>query len=72
MRKTLRFHYNFDSKVFHLYNFSKFFFSSPNNWTAETTLDVGPFIALLSKAELDVLAEKVCFYYNFKICKRYC
>nr|XP_009932483.1 PREDICTED: otoancorin [Opisthocomus hoazin] len=33
-------------------------YGSPNNWTAETTLDVGPFIALLSKAELDVLAEK--------------
>ncbi|NXS08995.1 OTOAN protein, partial [Neodrepanis coruscans] len=29
-----------------------------NNWTAETTLDVGPFIALLSKEELNVLAEK--------------
>ncbi|NXX57752.1 OTOAN protein, partial [Scopus umbretta] len=33
-------------------------YSSPNNWTAETTLDVGPFIALLSKGELNVLAEK--------------
>ncbi|NXY67210.1 OTOAN protein, partial [Glareola pratincola] len=34
------------------------FYGSPNNWTAETTLDVGPFIALLSKGELNVLAEK--------------
>uniref|UniRef100_A0A8C4VE74 Otoancorin n=1 Tax=Falco tinnunculus TaxID=100819 RepID=A0A8C4VE74_FALTI len=34
-------------------------YGSPNNWTAETTLDVGPFIALLSKAELNALAEKV-------------
>ncbi|NXB59233.1 OTOAN protein, partial [Struthidea cinerea] len=33
-------------------------FGSSNNWTAETTLDVGPFIALLSKEELNVLAEK--------------
>ncbi|NXK07477.1 OTOAN protein, partial [Herpetotheres cachinnans] len=33
-------------------------YGSPNNWTAETTLDVGPFIALLSKAELIILAEK--------------
>ncbi|NXG40900.1 OTOAN protein, partial [Psilopogon haemacephalus] len=33
-------------------------YSSPNNWTAETTLDVGPFISLLSKGELNVLAEK--------------
>ncbi|NXH72166.1 OTOAN protein, partial [Hydrobates tethys] len=33
-------------------------YGSPNNWTAETTLDVGPFIALLSKGELKVLAEK--------------
>ncbi|NXX80337.1 OTOAN protein, partial [Urocolius indicus] len=33
-------------------------YGSPNNWTAETTLDVGPFIALLSKGELSVLAEK--------------
>ncbi|XP_037239682.1 otoancorin isoform X1 [Falco rusticolus] len=33
-------------------------YGSPNNWTAETTLDVGPFIALLSKAELNALAEK--------------
>ncbi|NXG73532.1 OTOAN protein, partial [Baryphthengus martii] len=33
-------------------------YGSPNNWTAETTLDVGPFIALLSKGELNVLAEK--------------
>ncbi|NXD85098.1 OTOAN protein, partial [Halcyon senegalensis] len=33
-------------------------YGSPNNWTAETTLDVGPFIALLSKEELNVLAEK--------------
>ncbi|KAJ7401390.1 Otoancorin [Pitangus sulphuratus] len=32
--------------------------SSSNNWTAATTLDVGPFIALLSKEELDVLAGK--------------
>ncbi|XP_027634776.1 otoancorin isoform X3 [Falco peregrinus] len=33
-------------------------YGSPNDWTAETTLDVGPFIALLSKAELNALAEK--------------
>ncbi|NXF29584.1 OTOAN protein, partial [Nyctibius bracteatus] len=33
-------------------------YGSANNWTAETTLDVGPFIALLSKGELNVLAEK--------------
>ncbi|NXJ21270.1 OTOAN protein, partial [Dicrurus megarhynchus] len=33
-------------------------YGSSNNWTAETTLDVGPFIALLSKKELNVLAEK--------------
>uniref|UniRef100_A0A672TU92 Otoancorin n=1 Tax=Strigops habroptila TaxID=2489341 RepID=A0A672TU92_STRHB len=39
-------------KLLELYGF-------PNNWTAETTLDVGPFIALLSKGELNILAEKV-------------
>ncbi|KFW88121.1 Otoancorin, partial [Phalacrocorax carbo] len=33
-------------------------YGSPNNWTSETTLDVGPFIALLSKGELNILAEK--------------
>ncbi|NXC27311.1 OTOAN protein, partial [Campylorhamphus procurvoides] len=33
-------------------------YGSSNNWTAETTLDVGPFIALLSKEELNVLVEK--------------
>ncbi|NXN11307.1 OTOAN protein, partial [Indicator maculatus] len=33
-------------------------YGSPNNWTAETTLDVGSFISLLSKGELNVLAEK--------------
>ncbi|NXX22664.1 OTOAN protein, partial [Podargus strigoides] len=33
-------------------------YGSPNNWTAETTLDVGPFLALLSKGELNGLAEK--------------
>ncbi|XP_062359556.1 otoancorin isoform X1 [Cinclus cinclus] len=33
-------------------------YGSSNNWTAETTLDVGPFIHLLSKEELNVLAEK--------------
>ncbi|NXS43785.1 OTOAN protein, partial [Balaeniceps rex] len=33
-------------------------YGPPNNWTAETTLDVGPFIALLSKGELNILAEK--------------
>ncbi|NXN95553.1 OTOAN protein, partial [Rhinopomastus cyanomelas] len=33
-------------------------YGSPSNWTAETTLDVGPFIALLPKVELDILAEK--------------
>ncbi|KAJ6659738.1 hypothetical protein lerEdw1_018453 [Lerista edwardsae] len=31
---------------------------SPRNWTAETALDSGPFIALLPKAELNALAEK--------------
>uniref|UniRef100_A0A8C5UBA0 Otoancorin n=1 Tax=Malurus cyaneus samueli TaxID=2593467 RepID=A0A8C5UBA0_9PASS len=34
-------------------------YGSSNNWTAQTTLDVGQFIALLSKEELHVLAEKV-------------
>ncbi|NXG92809.1 OTOAN protein, partial [Stercorarius parasiticus] len=34
------------------------FYGSPNNWTAETTVDVGPLIALLSKGELNGLAEK--------------
>ncbi|KFV08117.1 Otoancorin [Tauraco erythrolophus] len=33
-------------------------YGSPNNWTAETTVDVGPFIALLSKEELNILAGK--------------
>ncbi|NWH60901.1 OTOAN protein, partial [Geococcyx californianus] len=33
-------------------------YGSPNNWTAETTLDMGPFTALLSKGELNILAEK--------------
>ncbi|KGL86619.1 Otoancorin [Charadrius vociferus] len=33
-------------------------YGSPSNWTAETMLDVGPFIALLSKGELNILAEK--------------
>ncbi|NWT64012.1 OTOAN protein, partial [Prunella himalayana] len=33
-------------------------YGSSNNWTAEITLDVGPFIVLLSKEELNVLAEK--------------
>ncbi|XP_074961147.1 otoancorin [Phalacrocorax aristotelis] len=33
-------------------------YGSPNNWTSETTLDVGPFIALLSKGDLNILAEK--------------
>ncbi|NWV49932.1 OTOAN protein, partial [Daphoenositta chrysoptera] len=33
-------------------------YGSSNNWTAETTLDVGPFIALLTKEELNALAEK--------------
>ncbi|XP_067162218.1 otoancorin [Apteryx mantelli] len=33
-------------------------YGSPKTWTAETTLDVGPFIALLSKGELNVLAIK--------------
>ncbi|XP_063270464.1 otoancorin isoform X2 [Prinia subflava] len=33
-------------------------YGSSNNWTAETTLDVGPFISLLSKEELNILAEK--------------
>ncbi|NXU36192.1 OTOAN protein, partial [Drymodes brunneopygia] len=33
-------------------------YGSSNNWTAEITLDVGPFIALLSKEELNVLAVK--------------
>ncbi|TFK02119.1 ataxin-7-like protein 2 [Platysternon megacephalum] len=30
----------------------------PENWTAQTTQDIGPFVALLSKDELTVLAEK--------------
>ncbi|NXB94667.1 OTOAN protein, partial [Vidua chalybeata] len=33
-------------------------YGSSNNWTAETTLDVGPFIVMLSKEELNILAEK--------------
>ncbi|NXL70590.1 OTOAN protein, partial [Leptocoma aspasia] len=33
-------------------------YGSSNNWTAETALDVGPFIVLLSKEELNILAEK--------------
>ncbi|NWV25074.1 OTOAN protein, partial [Origma solitaria] len=33
-------------------------YGSSNDWTAETTLDVGPFMALLSKEELHVIAEK--------------
>ncbi|XP_019397721.1 PREDICTED: otoancorin [Crocodylus porosus] len=33
-------------------------YGSPRNWTAETTLDIGPFIAVLRKDELSVLAEK--------------
>ncbi|NXH59863.1 OTOAN protein, partial [Rhabdornis inornatus] len=33
-------------------------YGSSNNWTAETTLDIGPFIALLSKEELNVLTVK--------------
>ncbi|NXO18472.1 OTOAN protein, partial [Oriolus oriolus] len=33
-------------------------YGSSNNWTAETTLDVGPFVVLLSKEELNTLAEK--------------
>ncbi|NXA38582.1 OTOAN protein, partial [Eudromia elegans] len=33
-------------------------YGSPETWTAETTLDVGPFIALLPKGELNVLALK--------------
>ncbi|XP_060138778.1 otoancorin [Zootoca vivipara] len=31
---------------------------SPRNWTAETTQDVGSFVALLPKAELNILVEK--------------
>ncbi|XP_042293776.1 otoancorin [Sceloporus undulatus] len=33
-------------------------YGSPRNWTAETTQDIGPFIALLPKAELNILVEK--------------
>ncbi|NWT81638.1 OTOAN protein, partial [Lanius ludovicianus] len=33
-------------------------YGSSSNWTAETTLDIGPFITLLSKEELNVLTEK--------------
>ncbi|NWX95619.1 OTOAN protein, partial [Nothoprocta ornata] len=33
-------------------------YGSPKTWTAETTLDVGPFIALLPKGELNLLALK--------------
>uniref|UniRef100_A0A663N7D9 Otoancorin n=1 Tax=Athene cunicularia TaxID=194338 RepID=A0A663N7D9_ATHCN len=42
-------------------------YGSPNNWTAETTLDVGPFLALLSKGELNVLAEKSVTLLNLYI-----
>uniref|UniRef100_A0A8D0ETH6 Otoancorin n=1 Tax=Strix occidentalis caurina TaxID=311401 RepID=A0A8D0ETH6_STROC len=42
-------------------------YGSPNNWTAETTLDVGPFLALLSKGELNVLAEKSLTLLNLYI-----
>ncbi|XP_074867209.1 otoancorin [Carettochelys insculpta] len=31
---------------------------TPKNWTAQTTQDVGPFVALLAKDELTVLTEK--------------
>uniref|UniRef100_A0A8B9II83 Otoancorin n=1 Tax=Anser cygnoides TaxID=8845 RepID=A0A8B9II83_ANSCY len=43
-------------------------YGSPKNWTAETTLDIGPFIAQLSKGELNVLAEKVLFHFFFPDC----
>uniref|UniRef100_A0A674HAV0 Otoancorin n=1 Tax=Taeniopygia guttata TaxID=59729 RepID=A0A674HAV0_TAEGU len=33
-------------------------YGSSNNWTAQTTLDVGPFIVMLSREELNILAEK--------------
>ncbi|XP_043350476.1 otoancorin [Dermochelys coriacea] len=33
-------------------------YGTPKNWTAQTTQDIGPFVALLSKDELTVLAEK--------------
>ncbi|XP_067407058.1 otoancorin [Emydura macquarii macquarii] len=33
-------------------------YGTSKNWTAQTTQDIGPFIALLSKEELTVLAEK--------------
>ncbi|XP_054849650.1 otoancorin [Eublepharis macularius] len=33
-------------------------YGSPRNWTAETTLDSGPFLGLLPKAELNILVEK--------------
>ncbi|NXL99653.1 OTOAN protein, partial [Tyrannus savana] len=42
-------------------------YGSSNNWTAATTLDVGPFIALLSKEELDVLAGKKLFFFFFPL-----
>ncbi|XP_077172829.1 otoancorin [Paroedura picta] len=33
-------------------------YGSPRNWTAETVQDSGPFVGLLPKAELNILAEK--------------
>ncbi|EMP34973.1 Otoancorin [Chelonia mydas] len=39
------------------YRFTELY-GTPKNWTAQTTQDIGPFVALLSKDELTVLAEK--------------
>ncbi|NXF95902.1 OTOAN protein, partial [Eubucco bourcierii] len=50
-------HLSHEQKIEIKYKLLKLY-GSPNNWTAETTLDVGPFIPLLSKGELNVLAEK--------------
>uniref|UniRef100_H9GJA2 Otoancorin n=1 Tax=Anolis carolinensis TaxID=28377 RepID=H9GJA2_ANOCA len=33
-------------------------YGSPRNWTTETTQDIGPFIALLTKTDLSILVEK--------------
>uniref|UniRef100_A0A452HXQ9 Uncharacterized protein n=1 Tax=Gopherus agassizii TaxID=38772 RepID=A0A452HXQ9_9SAUR len=34
----------------------------PKNWTAQTTQDIGPFVALLSKDELTVLSTSLCCF----------
>uniref|UniRef100_A0A674JBK2 Otoancorin n=1 Tax=Terrapene triunguis TaxID=2587831 RepID=A0A674JBK2_9SAUR len=37
----------------------------PENWTAQTTQDIGPFVALLSKEELTVLSLLLCIFVSF-------